>query len=341
MSNRAAAQFLFVVAVGFLTQHARADQPEGLKLVVAAVGHKPAPFQAVRLRAEIVNSGPKPITGLLPIENTIRIVASKKIGDDARPGGLIDLLTEVRMRGPNCVGVSHRSTAVTLAPGERRAVTFPVAVRRTDSAVEPLFPTPGKYVLRCQYVYGTRTPPDAPPEGAAGEELSLFTEVIVEVEKAGKRDEAWTAALARDPRLAATLLQPAERCTAARADMLRELIKNASESSYVNYGRLAVARSYLIGDAVPPRNSPRVNRALAADVLEEAISRLEYMGFPFIPHVYLNLAEAAPEHKANSHRVLIQEHRTALEWIDEAGSKMTLAEWIRFRAEPAATGRKP
>jgi hypothetical protein len=102
--------------------------------------------------------------------------------------------------------------------------------------------------------------------------------------------------LARDPGLAATLLQPHEPCTAARAAVLRELIDKAPDSTYVNYGRLAVARFHLVGEA-DPKASARVNRAMAADALEPAISSLEYLTFPFIPHVYLNLAQAAPEYQ--------------------------------------------
>ena len=80
---------------------------------------------------------------------------------------------------------------------------------------------------------------------------------------------------------------------------------------------------------------------MAADVLEPAISRLEYMTFPFIPHVYLNLAEAAPEYRQTVPRVLGQDHRTSLEWIDAVGGTMSAEEWNRFRAEPPrASGAK-
>lgn len=204
-----------------------------------------------------------------------------------------------------------------LAPGEKHTVSFPIAVRyRNKTGSEPLFPTPGKYTFRCQFVDNQKLP-NAPP-GKTTQFIATAV-VTVEVSTPGPDDEPWTTALKREPALAVSLLNPSAYCSAEHMEIFRKLIEKAPESTYVNYGRLAIARHHLLGLYYPnPPYSPRVHRAFAVDIFDESTRRAKDAGFPFNPHVYIHLMDNDDTERQPYYRATLdKEYRTALEWINE------------------------
>ena len=311
---------------------------EGLKLTAEIIGDPPLPFQAVRLRMTLENVGAKTRAGLLLPEDAVRVDAIQMPGGSKFEERLFDIATDLRERGPNCGAMPHARMPITLKPGEFRSVSFALSTHRIADAKEPLgsgavplFPVSGDYIVRVRYLLGTKSVRGGPAAGGWNDEVWLDAPIKVCVGNPAARDKPWLEAIAKSPKFGSMLIRPDTPCTVEEALLARQLTEKFPTSTYANYGRLAVGRHHYVG-SLDPKKSLRVNHALAADVLEESISRIEYFGFPYMPHVYLLLQATAAEHKNSATATLSRDYRDAWEWIEASRTRLNAEEWQKFRA---------
>jgi hypothetical protein len=304
-----------------------------LKLTVEVVGGNPLPFQAVRLRVTVENVGEHPTPRLRPLEATACVVGIRRAGKTEFAPLVVPRVVKLEENGDIiCLRLGIGDSTFSLRPGERLPVAFPIGTHLGDPeklkpraipSAEPLFPEPGTYALRCQYTYGYEA------DDRDVKNVSVYGEVTVEVGKPAGKDKKWADALARDAALVRVLLQPAKVCTVEQAESVRRLLEDAPDSTYADYGRLALARHYLRRKSTP--EIARVEVPKGIEILEKLAERKEAAGFPFLPHVRLNLARADNKLQDYVTFLMNRDYRDSVEWIEDATSRMNAEEWAKFR----------
>jgi hypothetical protein len=290
-----------------------------LKFTAEIVGAWPLPYQAVRVRLTVENTGRAPIS-IYPLEIGTEVWTTGRNG--AGPARGVPPFGGTFVLPPFDCGPHVLASSVFLRPGQRHTLTGAAAVSVRDEkewragpsvTAVPLFPEPGIYTLRVHY-WCVRQP-------KPGEFDRLATDLKVEVRKPAELDKAWVEALARDEGLVRVLLRPDAPCSDECAAVLGRLIEKAPDSTYADYGRLVVARHHLRAGA----------RARGVAVLEKMTGRKESSGFALLPDAWLELRGADAEQKGDITRRLNRDFPDALEWLLVASKPMQRRDWQEFR----------
>jgi hypothetical protein len=293
------------------------NAPEGLELLVEQIGPALLPYQSVRLRLTLKNSGRHEVAQLRLLEPAILLTQVKAPKDrEFRPPSDIEHLRHgytIRPRRITAIGVitpfSKMVTTehLTLRPGEVATISGAFGPWRLDDGI---FEQPGDYALQLVYLSAAFRLKAKPfsvrvgkPVGDDAEALKLLT---------GNREHLGAILLA--------LRTPDIGLGGPIIPMLEKLIQRYPKSSYADYARLALTRAGAF----------------------KQLKDVETKQFALGPDVLLCLRSGEQDHIARTDTKLRADFYDACEWTEYQADHMELSfkEWLELR-KPPAERKKP
>ncbi|MCI0380542.1 MAG: hypothetical protein L0215_23390 [Gemmataceae bacterium] len=312
----------FALALGALAPTAADAQktaPVNVKdaeLQARQLGGPTLPFQAVRIRIRLQNTGTKQLGPFSSLGGTVYGLKGPR-DEKHRKNGPIVVYERFEHRQISVATASENLNAqypLFLDPKQRTSLAISFG-QWVDADYKHVFAfsVPGSYSLKCGWLLDT------------DKEKHIDELVEVKVQEPEGADKLVYELLKKDAVLAAELLQcNLDRPKDGTYAKVKKLIQDVPMSSYTPYFRFTLARCYLT-TKIPEISSARVAEALAADELEKT-AELRYDqdakefypdDFPFRPHALAILANLGDRNRANYLFYLHRDHKDSLQWINE------------------------
>lgn len=293
---------LIGLLVALVAEPARGSMDD-LESTVQQVGSQTLPYEAVRLRLTLRNVGANPSAGLTWLDESIVVVGIQPPGAEdyyAIRANVIKI-SETSVPAPHAR--SNERQAMILEPGEETAATFALSAE-WGRKVKPLFPVPGRYLIKVGY------------SGPRGMDIIADPFALTVREPEGS-DAAAYDMLRMHPKLAAALMSPIRPPGAEELPAIQEFVQQFPESSYANYSRFALARASL--------NGIRPSSQLSSQAREAAVTELKRVTrseFAYRPNVLILLRRLLKDdaQRASIQGVLEREFGDSLEWLRERSS---------------------
>jgi len=279
--------------------------PNALTLKVDVLEPHPLPFQAIRLRVRLSNTGEKDVGPLYPVDSNLGVLLKGPGQEEFRPiADTHQSSVNPGFSGTTARGQMNDSMRLILHPGFETSVSFSFAADwgRGRDAVKPIIGVPGSYVVKCYY------------SGVKRPYLEQVGQIKV-LEPSGA-DKTVFEMLSLNKSLAAALMSPRLVPEKELVEELSRIVERHSESSYAAYAKFALARALLFGKYDHPSLAGEARDGKALSLLQEAsLDR-----FPYHTHVLVALRDHLRKHDATAKTIdlLNREHPDAMEWLEEA-----------------------
>jgi len=279
-----------------------------LELKSAVVGRSPLPFQAVRVRASLENHSKKTVGGidLIGLDYPgIRAPGEENfcgIGFSVTQSPHADYLPPGSRPGGFMLTVQD---SLLLKPGESETTVLPLPAGFGE---RPYFGIPGNHLLRAKYY------PD--PENHDPTEAIVSDTLTIIVHEPRDQEAAVHNLLRDKPGLAQEMMSA---CTSSKrlsdeatVRDLEQVVEKYAKTTYADYARFALARTYL-GGVQKARSATAEKKAKALPLLEA----IDLKAFPYASTVllWIKIVRNSPENSARIEARLEEEFADDLTWL--------------------------